>query len=339
MKNIISLTITIIISFSMMSQDKLIQIDKSSYYKDSKNVYFVITNYLSNAPFFFPSTSRSEIPLATIKNNGKLVDLGPFNELGIIITREEFEKKYRMSADGTYHQITSRFDTHSTFAIKLPNVTIESLKNFKLLDKDYASIGDKIFLRYDELKGVDTVTFQLIHPGYNFFYSKDKNSAFYYDHKIIGVDILSFEVRNRLLSYDKNLPFIKGAVLDNLDVKSFRMRGNYQRDANHIWFEGSLLDGIDIKTVEFLIKSHRHLADYSDYIIDKNSVFYQGNRMLKADPKSFKVIITSFFRGPLKSYAIDNTHVYSDGKIIKDADPKTFKVILTEKGMKILNNK
>ncbi len=303
----------------MMSQDQLIQIDKSSYYKDSKNVYFVVTNYLSNAPFFFPS-SRSIIPLAAIKNNGKLVDLGPFNELGIIITREEFEKKYRMSADGTYHQITSGFDTHSTFAIKLSGVTIESLKNFKLLDKDYASIGDKIFLRYDELKGVDTATFQLIHPGYNFFYSKDKNSAFYYDHKIAGVDILSFEVRSRLFSYDKNLFFIKGAVLDNVDVKSFTMQGNYQIDANHIWFEGSLLDGIDIKTVEFLIKSPRHVPDYSDYIIDKNFVFYQGNRMLKADPKTFKVISKNY-----TVYGMDNTHVYLDGKIIKNADPKTFK--------------
>jgi len=169
MKNIISLIAIIIISFPMMSQEKLILIDKSSYYKDSKNVYFVVTNYSSNAPFFFPS-SRSEIPLATIKNNGKQVDLGTFNELGIIVTAEEFEKKYRMSGSA-YNPITTEFDTHSTFAIKLPGVTVESLKDFKLLNKHYVSIGNRIFLHYNELKGVDTATFQWINTSFGFFYN------------------------------------------------------------------------------------------------------------------------------------------------------------------------
>ncbi len=350
MKNIISLIVTIIISFPMMSQDKLIQIDKSSYYKDSKNVYFVVTNYLSNAPFFSPS-SRSEIPLAAIKNNGKLVYLGSFNELGIIVTAEEFEKKYRMSG--------SRLN--GTFAVKLLGVTIEPLKDFKLLNKHYVSIGNKVFLHYNELKGVDTATFQLIDTGYSdidFFYSKDKNSVYYFSDKIAesdvlsfkvingvyskdknsayyhgdkikGVDVLSFKMIDRDYSKDKNQVFFEGVALNNADPKSFNVWGNYQIDANHVWFDGKLLDDIDRETLIVLDKCIR-LSNpsvfLSDYAIDKNSVFYQGNQMLKVNPKIFRVI-HSCSKSIAAIYGIDNTYVYSEGKIIKNANPKSFRII------------
>jgi len=323
MKYVYSLIITI--SFPIMAQDNLIQIDKSSYYKDSENIYYVVTNYLSNAPFFFLS-KRSVIPLADKKNSGKWIDSIPFNGSGIVVALDEFEKLYRRS--GTiYSPITRRFDTHSTFAIKLPGLTIQSLKNFKLLNEHYASIGSKVFTHYNELKGADVETFQLIVPNeYSdyIFYSKDKHSVFYYHHKIAGADVLSFEIINGIYAKDKNQIFFRGKVLDNADSKSFESLGGYQKDNGHVWFNGKLLDGVNAKTLKVFtitIPARNSYEKYTDYAIDKDFVYYQGNRVLKADPKSFKVILSK----SMATYGINNTHIYSDGKIIKDADPKSFK--------------
>lgn len=67
---------------------------------------------------------------------------------------------------------------------------IENVKEFKILDENYSTYGNKIFFLGEEIRGVDKKTFEII--DYN--YSKDKNSVYCGSTKMKNADPKTFEV-------------------------------------------------------------------------------------------------------------------------------------------------
>jgi len=72
------------------------------------------------------------------------------------------------------------------------------------------------------------------------------------------------------------------------------------------------------------VKSFEALGQY--YGKDKNNVYLMGEKIKKADVKTFQVISEEFF----KHYSKDKNNVYLETYIIEGADPKTFEIIKEE---------
>ena len=166
---------------------------------------------------------------------------------------------------------------------------IKDVDTFEVLDDEYSKDKHNIYYDGVTLSDVDMDTFQIIMPNY---YAKDKNSVYAGHKKIKGANPKTIEVLN--ISYVKDdkivfSDFSFSNALKNADVKSFEALGQY-------------------------------------YGKDKNNVYLMGEKIKKADVKTFQVISEESF----KHYSKDKNNVYLETYIIEGADPKTFEIIKEE---------
>ena len=166
---------------------------------------------------------------------------------------------------------------------------IEDVDTFEVLDDEYSKDKHNIYYDGVALSDVDMDTFQIIMPNY---YAKDKNSVYAGHKKIKGANPKTIKVLNiAYIKDDKTVfsDFSFSNTLKNADVKSFETLGQY-------------------------------------YGKDKNNVYLMGEKIKKADVKTFQVISEEFF----KHYSKDKNNVYLETYIIEGADPKTFEIIKEE---------
>ena len=118
--------------------------------------------------------------------------------------------------------------------------------------------------------------------------------------------------------------------LENIDIDTFEVLPGtkYARDKNHVYYplvipcidytdcgvcfyEQVIVKDADPKTFRYLKK---------EYAVDRQNVYFRGEKIEKADPMTFRVI-----DGPEYFYfAADSNHVYRHNQIFKEADPATF---------------
>jgi hypothetical protein len=123
-------------------------------------------------------------------------------------------------------------------------------------------------------------------------YSKDKNHVYYFVDNIDG----GFRY-----------------VVREADAKTFVGLSDYRwgMDKNTVFFKGSPLEGIRVKEAQLLRFDSTDIKP--NYIKDSKSVFYQSEKIEKADTKTFKVVE----RGIYDYDAFDKNHKYSSGEVVK----------------------
>ena len=99
----------------------------------------------------------------------------------------------------------------------------------------------------------------------------------------------------------------------------------YAFDNTYVYYEGEVVKEANPKT----FKPAEWQYDSQNpglYGVDDKHAYYKTNIVKDADPKTFKVIWNVGAPGDalVEDYASDKLHVYLNGKVIDNADPKTF---------------
>jgi hypothetical protein len=154
-------------------------------------------------------------------------------------------------------------------------------EQFELIDNYTAKTDYSIFLFFPEnyggkgvkwnpvaeLNPIDFDTFKRL----NIAYSKDINTVFFYDEKIVEADPETFEsVDDRDYAKDKNYVYYYGKIILGADPQTFQIFTNYwySKDSDNIFdHNGIIIAEADVETFE---------AFHSGYAKDKNNLYYAG---------------------------------------------------------------
>ncbi len=182
----------------------------------------------------------------------------------------------------------------------------------------YVVASDKVFFktwdagrgtRNHELKGADPKTFKVLsHKGF----AKDKSHAYYRTYKIPNADAATFVAINYVYSKDKNAVYRNGEKITNADPNHFEILDafTYAKDNKNVFYKGKMFDQADPVTFEVIeIVGGMWAKDNAHY-------YFQDGKYPLIDAASFKVLGNG--------YALDQKQVYYYGDVVLEADPKTF---------------
>ncbi|WP_369717536.1 DKNYY domain-containing protein [Leptotrichia alba] len=190
----------------------------------------------------------------------------------------------------------------------LENTTVEDLDTFEILDDEYSKDKHNIYYGGLPLSDVDMDTFQIIMPNY---YAKDKNSVYSRHKKIKGANPKTIKVLNMAYIKDDKTVFSNFSfsnTLKNADVKSFEALGQYYgKDKNNVYLMGEKIKKADVKTFQVISEE-----SFDHYSKDKNNVYLETYIIEGADPKTFEIIKEE------PSYSKDKKYLYYSGKKIDE---------------------
>lgn len=185
---------------------------------------------------------------------------------------------------------------------------IEDVDTFEVLDDEYSKDKHNIYYDGVTLSDVDMDTFQIIMPNY---YAKDKNSVYSRHKKIKGANPKTIKVLNiAYIKDDKTVfsDFSFSNTLKNADVKSFEALGEYYgKDKNNVYLMGEKIKKADVKTFQIISEE-----SFNHYSKDKNNVYLETYIIEGADPKTFEIIKEK------PTYSKDKKYLYYSGKKIDE---------------------
>ena len=190
----------------------------------------------------------------------------------------------------------------------LENTTVEDLDTFEILDDEYSKDKHNIYYGGVTLSDVDMDTFQIIMPNY---YAKDKNSVYSGHKKIKGANPKTIKVLNIAYVKDDKTVFSNFSfsnTLKNADVNSFEALGQYYgKDKNNVYLMGEKIKKADVKTFQVISEEF-----FNHYSKDKNNVYLETYIIEGANPETFEIIKEK------PSYSKDKKHLYYSGKKIDE---------------------
>ena len=185
---------------------------------------------------------------------------------------------------------------------------IEDVDTFEVLDDEYSKDKHNIYYGGVILSDVDMDTFQIIMPNY---YAKDKNSVYAGHKKIKRANPKTIKVLNiAYIKDDKTVfsDFSFSNTLKNADVKSFETLGEYYgKDKNNVYLMGEKIKKADVKTFQVISEE-----SFNHYSKDKNNVYLETYIIEGADPKTFEIIKEK------PTYSKDKKYLYYSGKKIDE---------------------
>ena len=185
---------------------------------------------------------------------------------------------------------------------------IKDVDTFEVLDDEYSKDKHNIYYGEVTLSGVDKDTFQIIMPNY---YAKDKNSVYSGHKKIKGANPKTIKVLNIAYVKDDKTVFSNFSfsnTLKNADVKSFEALGQYYgKDKNNVYLMGEKIKKADVKTFQVISEEF-----FNHYSKDKNNVYLETYIIEGANPETFEIIKEE------PSYSKDKKHLYYSGKKIDE---------------------
>jgi len=151
-------------------------------------------------------------------------------------------------------------------------------------------------------------TFQIIMPNY---YAKDKNSVYSGHKKIKGANPKTIKVLNIAYVKDDKTVFSNFSfsnTLKNADIKSFEALGQYYgKDKNNVYLMGEKIKKADVKTFQVISEEF-----FNHYSKDKNNVYLETYIIEGANPETFEIIKEK------PSYSKDKKYLYYSGKKIDE---------------------
>ena len=185
---------------------------------------------------------------------------------------------------------------------------------------EYIKTNNEVYYKYAEgkdfqfkVENVDLGTFKVLNDKY----AKDVKNVYFSGNKSFeDVDAGTFEVLPADYSKDKNNVYSpeNGWIqrVNGANPKTIKVLNQfYLKDDKNVFFNDKKILGADANSFIALDKEN-------GYAKDKNSVYYFGQKVEGANPKTFEVISDG-------EYSKDDKNVYASGEVIKGADPKTFR--------------
>lgn len=185
---------------------------------------------------------------------------------------------------------------------------------------EYVSDGEHVFFKYwtfsfgtrfDTLPGADAATFKSV----NDWLGRDAKHVFFKSDLVPGADPATLEVKKYPLFHDKNDYYYKTCPMHVVDMKSFKVikwldDSFWAKDSQCAYFDTTHIAGVDLAT--FKVKDHT-------YAVDKNHVYYFGDILPLADPKTYDGNWKGF-------YSRDKSHIWCMGELLEDVDYDSFVV-------------
>jgi hypothetical protein len=178
----------------------------------------------------------------------------------------------------------------------------------------------RIGVQYSEVKYADYETFKVI----NHNLAKDKNNVFYNVFILEHADPNTFKQVKKYYWKDKKNVYLVGngrndARIIDADPKTFEVFNNYlwTKDKNHIYHEFNKLNDVDSKSF---------LPIDENWGKDNQYYYYHNLRVDSLDYKSAKIVNSYFKEEPARpsNYIKDKNHVFFQNRLVKDANPLTF---------------
>jgi hypothetical protein len=258
------------------------------YYTDNEeNVYYVLTSV--NHP------SGSLVPVKSAA--GELLEIGgvfKFDPSGLF---SEEDKKGLLPKAYIVEQLPAirdlRLGSHYPPMIAIRMEGLKSSK-VKILSVEYVSYENRVFVSTLSIDCADTDTF-FIYP--ESLYSKDKNQVYYRDKTIKKANPETFQIISPQFQKDDEHVWYMGSLLC-ADSNTFRVftceraehpekrMSLYACDKNHVFYQYLILDDADLKTFRVLKSA---ISDEL-YGIDERRVFYHHMYLEYADAKTFRVV-------------------------------------------------
>ena len=165
--------------------------------------------------------------------------------------------------------------------------------------------------RYDTLPGVDVKTFKSL----NEWLGRDAQRVYFKSELVEGVDAATLKAVKYPLYRDKNDYYYKTNPMRVVDMNTFKVvkwldDSFWAKDSQCAYFDTTHIVGVDIAT--FKVK------DYT-YAVDKDHVFYLGDLLPLADPKTYEDNWKGF-------YSRDKSHIWCMGELLEDVDYDSFVV-------------
>ena len=177
------------------------------------------------------------------------------------------------------------------------------------LSQDYFTSKRK---RYLHLEKADPASFESLRDGY----AKDKFTAWYLDKTFKVEDLKSLTVLNHHFTKDNKTAYLDRRPIAGSVGKTFELISDYYaKDSKRHYYCLPFDSEYGITPITCLYESFE-VMDYQ-YAKDNNSVFYEGDKISKAESNSFELISNG--------YAKDNNRVYFRNNIVEKADPSSFK--------------
>ena len=280
-------------------------------YKDKNSVYYVDEN-------------NGEVSLKILKG----ADPATF-EFGIISIDKNSVFIENQKLEGVSSKGFEILDNEFNF--------VKDYKNVYYLDRESDGITYKVEVL--DTKGVDIPTFEFLGDSYNKYY-KDKNNIYFLNdkddkmefEKLAGANPKTFEIIDDYFARDdKNVYFFNKKVI-GVDVKTFEEVGyDIIKDKNglHILIDSNeteikvkslKADGIDLKTLKKLDNG---------YFKDKNNIYYGLSdnlyKIKNADLQTFEVLTSPYSSSVY--FAKDKNNVYYNGKKLDGIVPNDFEQI------------
>ena len=214
---------------------------------------------------------------------------------------------------------------------------VKDYKNVYYLDRESDGITYKV--KVLDTKGVDIPSFEFLGDSYNKYY-RDKNNIYFLNdkddkmefEKLVGANPKTFEIIDDYFARDdKNVYFFNKKVI-GVDVKTFEEVGyDIIKDKNglHILIDSNeteikvkslKADGIDLKTLKKLDNG---------YFKDKNNIYYGLSdnlyKIKNADLQTFEVLTSPYSSSVY--FAKDKNNVYYNGKKLDGIVPNDFEQI------------
>lgn len=174
------------------------------------------------------------------------------------------------------------------------------------MDNKYSIDKKHVCKNYSIIKGADPETFEVIdYEVYTWWcnldrkpYRKDKKYFYWNGKKIEDIDPKTFKILKYDYSIDKNNVYWQGKIISKSHPETFEiLTEDYARDRDYIYniireIEGGgaaeigspiivvTIKGVDVETFE--------IFDWG-YSKDKSTVYYRGEIVKDANPKTFKI--------------------------------------------------
>ena len=177
---------------------------------------------------------------------------------------------------------------------------------------------------YSLMEKADAETFRTIKHDLNIDLGKDKNYVFKDASILENADPNSFEQVAEYYWKDKNYVFLlqfgeTNCIIKNAEPKSFKIISEYlwSRDNEHVFYKFDLLDNVKAKDFQ---------AINEDWGKTKLHYYYHNLRIDSLDYETAEIVNTYFMdESPKQSnYIKDKDNVFFQNLLVKDANPKTF---------------
>lgn len=239
-------------------------------------------------------------------------------------SRNPKDKTETANSEKLSNGFVKKADTIWFHDIALENVdpkTFEIVDDYFFRDKDQVCfyetyrVSEDYFTskrkRYIHLVKTDPASFESLGDGY----AKDKFTAWYLDKTFKVEDLKSLRVLNHHFTKDNKTAYLDRRPIAGSHGITFELiSDHYAKDSLRYYYCWPIDGEYQIKPIPCHFQSF-DVIDHQ-YAKDNKNVFYEGDKLSKAESNSFELISSG--------YAKDNNHVFFRNNIVEKADPFSF---------------